>query len=75
LNWITEHGFPLVETLSQETWNRATTHPTSKFLAAVFYDKAQEAPTFVESVAGQFKGSVVFSLSDTPQILERWGGS
>lgn len=47
LAWISEHGFPLVETLSQEAWNRATSHPTSKFLAAVFYDKATEVPTYV----------------------------
>jgi len=73
--WISEHGFPLVETLSQEAWNRATTHPTSKLLAAVFYDKDGEVPTYVEEVASQFKGTVIFTTSDSSQILERWGGS
>jgi protein disulfide isomerase len=76
LDWISEHGFPLVETLSQEAWNRALTHPTSKFLACVFYDKTGEAPSsYVEEVASQLKGKVIFTLSDSTQILERWGGS
>jgi protein disulfide-isomerase A1 len=75
ISWISEHGFPLVETLSQEAWNRATSHPTSKFLAAVFYDKNEEVPPYVEEIASQFKGTVIFTTSDSAQILERWGGS
>jgi len=77
LAWISEHGFPLVETLSQETWNRANSHPTSKYLAAIFYTKADggKVPAFVEEVATQYKGKVIFSVSDQPQILERWEGS
>jgi len=75
LAWISEHGFPLVEPLTQEAWNRATSHPTSKYLAAVFYAKDTQIPSFVEEVAGQYKGQVIFTSSDAPQILERWGGS
>jgi protein disulfide isomerase len=79
LDWISENGFPLVDTLTQEAWNRAVTHPTSKFLACYFYDKETvgegELPSYVAEVAGQFKGKVLFTSSDAAQILDRWGGS
>jgi protein disulfide isomerase len=77
IDWISENGFPLVDTLTQETWNRALSHPTSKFLACYFYDKetVPELPSYVAEVAGQFKGKVLFTSSDAAQILDRWGGS
>jgi protein disulfide isomerase len=76
LDWISENGFPLVDTLSQETWNRALSHPTSKYLACFFYEKeGGEVPSYVAEVAGQFKGKILFTTSDAAQILDRWGGS
>jgi protein disulfide isomerase len=77
LDWISEHGFPLVDTLTQETWNRALSHPTSKFLACYFYNKetGSALPSYVEEVANQLRGKVIFTMSDSAQILDRWGGS
>jgi protein disulfide isomerase len=75
LAWIMEKGFPLVDTLTQESWTRAQKHPSSKILVSVFYDKDGEAPTYLEAVAASYISKVVFTSSDSPQILERWGGS
>jgi protein disulfide-isomerase A1 len=47
LTWIMEKGFPIVDSLSQESWTRAQKHPSSKILVAVFYDNSEEAPAYV----------------------------
>jgi len=75
LTWIMEKGFPIVDSLSQESWTRAQKHPSSKILVAVFYDNSEEAPAYLETVATSYISKVVFTSSDSPQILERWGGS
>jgi len=75
INWVLDNGFPLVEIISQESWNRAQSHPTSKYLLAVFFNPTDGVPPFIESVASIYKNRVVTTVSDSIQILERWGGS
>lgn len=74
-NWILVNGYPLVDTLSQESWSRAQTHPVGKILLTVFYKREDSVPPFVESLAKEYLSKVVFTSSDVLQILDRWGGS
>jgi protein disulfide isomerase len=74
-DWILQNGYPLIDELSQEAWNRAQTHPTSKILLTYFHDKTKELPDFVNNIATAYKGKIVTAKSSSLQTLERWSGS
>jgi protein disulfide isomerase len=75
VDWVLQNGYPVIDELSQEAWNRAQTHPTSKILLTFFHEKAKELPDFINTVATSFNGRVVAAKSSSLQTLERWSGS
>jgi len=73
LTWVSSEGYPVVVALDQQTWNRALKSSTP--LVTVFSDPTSEAPSFVTSVASQFKGKAIFSTHQDVKLLQNWQGS
>jgi len=71
--FLLEYGFPVVMELTQDSWNRASSHPTHKNLLALFINTP--VPAFYYDIGTNYRGKVVCTSSANTQILTRWGGS
>jgi protein disulfide-isomerase A1 len=74
ITWILQEAYPLIDELSQKTWQRS--QAAKKPLLAVFVPDVGEATfALAKEIAGPFKGRVITTYSNSAQLAERWGAS
>eukprot|EP01129_Flabellula_baltica_P003867 TRINITY_DN135_c1_g1_i1.p1 TRINITY_DN135_c1_g1~~TRINITY_DN135_c1_g1_i1.p1 ORF type:complete len:465 (-),score=146.67 TRINITY_DN135_c1_g1_i1:50-1444(-) len=75
--WLKAEGYPVLQELDQNVWQRATIAQSSIFVA--FIDTTHEASMeTVGAVAKEFKGKITATYMDAEQnaqLAERWGAS
>jgi len=72
--WVLSEAYPLIDELAQKTWQRSST--TKLPLLALFVaEYNDETFNFAKEVAGNFKGKVITTYSNSGQLAERWGSS
>jgi len=73
-NWVLQEAYPLIDELAQKTWQRSQTSKSP--LLAVFVPEVGEAAfTLTKEIAGNFRGRVMTTYSNSAQLAERWGAS
>jgi len=70
--WLLAEGFPLVDELSQDSWNRFT--KSGLDLLAVF-QKETEGNSAALSVAKAYKGELIVTSSNQFEIATQWGAT
>jgi protein disulfide-isomerase A1 len=72
--FVLSEGYPLIDELNQKSWTRSG--GSQQPLLAVFVTEYNDDSfNFVKDIARNFKGKVITTYSNSPQLAERWGAS